>query len=130
LTANSIILAIIGWAITSGGLPPLLTMSLPIAGILLCGAWFLFVYHGVYWQHRFREEAKRLENQYYSDTFRLISIVETESPESSKEKLHTPKLIRWFKFYNTSRIVIAIFIIIYIVMICQILWIPPRVSDP
>ncbi len=130
LTANSIILAVIGWAITSRGFPTLLTMSLPVAGMFLCGTWFLFVHHGVYWQDKFREEAQRLERQYYVDTFKLISTIEMESPKSSKTKSQSPTLIRWFKFYNTSRIVIAIFVIIYIVMLFQILWVPPGVADP
>ncbi len=120
LTANSIILAIIGWIVTSGNLSPYPSRSLPIAGILLCGAWYLFVAHGVYWQERFREEARRLEQRYYIDTFRLISKVTTESSGSCKEETGTPKWVKWFKFYNTSRFVIAIFFMIYIVMLYQL----------
>jgi fatty acid desaturase len=87
LTANSIIIAIIGWAITSGGnLPQPLTMFLPIMRIVLCFFWFLFVNHGVYWQDRFRKEAIRPEKEYFIDTFKLISPVDTETPRSSKIK--------------------------------------------
>jgi len=127
LTTNSILLAIIGWMVTSEGLSPYLTMSLPIVGLFLCGAWYSFVAHGVYWQDRFREEARRLEERYYIDTFRLISIVKTESPKSPKGEPGTPKWIQWFRFYNTSRIVIAIFFIIYVVMLYQMLY---QISPP
>jgi hypothetical protein len=132
LTANSIIIAIIGWGIISGdNFPRFLIMFLPIMGMLLCILWGLFVHHGVHWQDQFRKEAIRLEEEYYIDTFKLISLVKTEIPRSSKTRSETPRLVRWFNFYHTSIIVIGVFMTIYIVMLLsQIIWIPSPISDP
>lgn len=127
LTANSIILAIVGWSITVGELSSLLLISLPIMGVALCTIWLLYVYHGFYWQDLFREEAKRLEREYYIDTFTLISLVETESPKSGKTRVHTPILVRLFNAYHASIIVAVIFMIVYLVILLQVLWIPSHV---
>ena len=118
VTANSIIIALIGWTLASEqNLPLLLALFLPIVGLVLCFLWFLFLNHGVYWQNLFRKEAIRLEKQYFSDTFKLISLVTTESPQpSDKKKSKIPKLVRGFPFHHTSRIVIIVFAVIYIVM--------------
>ncbi len=118
LIANSIIIAIVGWAFTSErSLPPFLLLFLPVIGFVLCSLWFLFVYHGVYWQNLFRKEAIRLEEEYFSDTFKLISLVTTENSQSPHRKnSEAPRLVRWFPFHRTSGIVIIIFAIVYIVM--------------
>jgi len=123
LTANSIIIAIIGWSLTSNRyLSPLLVVLLPIAGLVLCFLWFLFIHHGVYWQKLFREKAKELEIEFFSDTFNLISLVVSENPQSSnKIKSQIPRLVRWFPFHRTSRIIIGVFVIIYIAMLSHAL---------
>ena len=132
LTANSIIIAIIGWALTSQRtLPPFLTILLPIMGLILCFLWFLFVNHGVYWQNLFREKARELEDQYFSDTFKLISHVVTETPRSPKVKSQIPRLVRWFPFYRTSSIVIIVFGIVYaVILLLQIISPPLTGFDP
>lgn len=132
LTANSIIIAIIGWALTSQRpLPLFLTLLLPFIGVILCSVWFFFVNHGVYWQRLFRKEAIRLEEQYFSDTFKLISNVTTESPKSSKIDSQIPRLVRWFTFLRASNVVIFLFVIIYVAMLlCQIVGSPSPGLDP
>ncbi len=119
LIANSIIIAIIGWAFTSErSLPPFLLLFLPVIGFVLCSLWFLFVNHGVYWQNSFRKEAVRLEKKYFSDTFKLISLVTTEnSLPPDRKNSDVPRLVHWFPFHRTSLIVIIVFVIVYIVMI-------------
>jgi len=119
LTANSIIIAIIGWTLTSErSLPPILAIFLPIVGLSLCFLWFLFTNHGVYWQNVFRKKAIELEKNFFSDTFQLISLVVTESPEpSDKKSSEIPRLVRWFPFHRTSRILIIVFAIVYVVML-------------
>jgi len=119
LTANSIIIAVIGWSLTSGrSMPSFFVMLMPIAGLALCVLWFLFVNHGVYWQHLFRERAIMLEKDYFSETFSLISLVVTESRHYPNEtKSQVPQLVRWFPFHRTSRLVIAVFFVIYVAML-------------
>lgn len=132
LTANSIIIAIIGWALASQlPLPLFLMILLPIIGVILCSVWFLFVNHGLYWQDLFRKEAERLEDQYFSDTFKLISYITTESPKSSKIDPQIPRLVRWFPFRRTFKIVIIVFVIVYVAMLLyQIVGSPSPGLDP
>lgn len=124
LTANSIIIAIIGWTLTrEQNLPMPLTILLPVVGLILCSLWFRFVKHGVYWQNLFREKAKRLENQYFSDTFKLISLVATEAPQpSNKVNSQIPKWVWKYSFYRTSRSVIFVFAFVYIVIVIIVLY--------
>ncbi|MDI6645313.1 MAG: hypothetical protein QME40_06160 [bacterium] len=119
LTANSIIIAIIGWTLaTERILPPVLTILLSIVGLILCFLWFLFNNHGVYYQNLFRKKAIELENSYFSDTFKLISLVVTENPKASdKKNSEIPKLVRWFPYHRTSLIVIIVFAIVYVAML-------------
>lgn len=118
LTANSIIIAIIGLAFTNKyNLPLPVNILLPIAGLILCCLWFLFNEHGVYWQNIFRKEAIRLENQYFSDTFKLITNTSEVSQNSKKKNSEIPRLVRWFPYHRTSRILIIVFAMIYIVIL-------------
>ena len=119
LTANSIIIAIIGLTLTTERiLPSVLTIFLPIMGLSLCFLWFLFNNHGVYWQNLFRQKAIELENQYFSDTFKLISLAVTESPKASdKKNSDIPKLVRWFPYHRISLMLIIVFAIVYAVML-------------
>ncbi len=119
LIANSIIIALISWTFSSDSdLPLFLNMLLLIVGLILCFLWFLFNNHGVYWQDLFREKAIELENRYFATTFKLISLVVTESPQAShKKNSEIPKLVRWFPYHRTSLIVIFIFSLVYIVIL-------------
>jgi len=117
LTANSIIIAIIGWTLKSNDITSCLPLFLAIGGLILCAIWIIFIRHGVYWQDIWRKEAEKLENRYFADTFQLISRVTTESPaQSTGRNLEKPKFIRWFNFYRTSIVVIIVFALIYVAM--------------
>jgi len=114
LTANSIIIAIIGLILLDGNdifskskFILMIAIIGAFGGILLCILWFLFINHGVYWQNRFREEAIRLEKAHFLDTFHLFSDITTEGPYNNK--IEHPRLIRWFSFYRTSLIIIFLF---------------------
>lgn len=114
LTANSIILALIGWLLISNHeIKSRLLFLLAVVGLALCILWYLFNYHGVYWQRLFRKEAIRLEEKYFTDTFKLISLVETEDPSKKQPKYVKDKIIMMFSYARISNYVIYIFILIY-----------------
>ena len=72
LTANSIIVAaVVVPLVSERQLPWPLLLGLPVVGIVLCVIWWLFNYHGVYWQTFFRRKAQRLEQQNFLNSFRI-----------------------------------------------------------
>jgi hypothetical protein len=127
LTANSIIIAAVVLALTSEHqLPQPLSQLLPAVGILLCIVWWLFNHHGVYWQTVFRREAHRLEQEHFSDTFKIWSVVLSASEDvrvsgtSEGPRRHSvshPRLIRWFPYHRTSAIVILVFAVVHVVIL-------------
>jgi len=128
LTANSIIVAILGWIIASErSLPCYLAYSLPSIGLVLCILWYLFNEHGVYWQTTFRNEARRLEDKYFKDTFSLFRLrqlaIEDISPPDKKfqenQSSRVPKRVSWFPYRRTSTLVIIMFLAIYIIVLIE-----------
>ena len=127
LTANSIIVAAVVLPLTSERqLPQPLPQLLPAVGILLCFFWWLFNYHGVYWQTVFRREAQRLEQQHFSDSFRIWSTVFSASEDirasrvnenSHKDPMSHPRLMRWLPYRRTSAVVIFMFAAVHIAIL-------------
>ena len=106
LTANSIIIAIIGLAITTNKLPPTLVIILPSAGLVFCILWFLLIRHGYYYQRSFRNEAEKLEREYFNDTFKLFNNDHPSPPLST---------------YPISIMIICVFGFVYIVILLYLL---------
>ena len=73
LVANSIVLALIGFTLNSNQLPQVLAVGMPVAGLLLCLAWFLLTKRGfdnyVYWILSARE----LEERHLAPIVRTVS---------------------------------------------------------
>jgi hypothetical protein len=101
LTANSIIIALIGLLLINKSTSFLLLLSLllSIIGLILCVVWGFFNYHGVYWQDKYKKEAKRIE-KFFHDGFQIWSF-----------ERHP-----WLRYYCLSTSVIAIFAVIYFVL--------------
>lgn len=87
LVANSIILAIVGVAFTSQHPLPMLTVTLPILGLVslpvftallpllglvLCVAWFLLTMHGYDFQAYWADSALELEERYLANSVRTV----------------------------------------------------------
>ncbi len=101
LTANSIIIALIGLALVSvQSLPQPLPIVLPIAGLFLCIVWGFLNHQGVHRQHKYMEEARRLEQLFCGD-FKIW--------------LFEPH--RWLSYYPLSMAIIVIFALIYVFLL-------------
>lgn len=115
LTANSILVAVIGWTFASKvDLPKFLAILLPTLGLVLCLAWFLFVGHGVYWQSVFREHAAKIEAKYFSGVFEILPASDAFVPSS---------IVRSVSFKGITSLVILVFAAFYAALIVyQILY--------
>ncbi len=101
LTANSILIALIGVSLTSEHpFPWPLSVILPIIGVFLCIIWLLFNCHGTYWQDRYRSDARKIEEKYFNG-FKIWR--QDSSP--------------YLKYRHLSIGVIIIFIIIYVALL-------------
>jgi len=112
LTANSIIFAIIGLVLISNNeikLPLLIILS--IIGLAFCRLWYLFNQHGIYWQRQFRKVTIELEKKYFTDAFKLISLIDTEdSPIKQSKQINDKKI---YSYELLSNYLIDIFLLIY-----------------
>lgn len=109
LTANSIMIAAIGIILSSCIKQRYVLISVfSIVGIILCVLWLFFNLHGTYWQNRYRESAKLIEQHIREitkyDDFRIWSLPSCGCPNYS--------LI--------STIVIIMFMVIYFVFLTTI----------
>jgi len=113
LTANSIIVAIIGLIITNKNkLSISLEILFPILGLILCFLWFVFIYNGIYRHRQYRKEAARIEEKYFKKSIRLFRI------DYSKD----PKLLKYFRFYCTSVLVVCIFGLVHFYILLYLLF--------
>jgi hypothetical protein len=120
LTANSLIIATISLILTKDGIIfQIVAIFFVFIGIKLCKLWKRFVNHGVYYQSQFRGEAERLENRYFSGTFRLVTLIsKAEDGTIVDEKAQNrPK----FGFIDVANEIINLFYVIYILIIFMII---------
>ena len=124
LVANSIVLAVIGLAISSQHELPVFTIGMPIAGLIFCAMWFLVTKRGfdnyIYWILSARE----LEEQHLTDVVKTVSRggdfadgKEIQLTINGKTKKHQ---MSWFgrllRVEWASYLVIAVFAVIYIII--------------
>lgn len=73
LLANSIILAIIGLALTSESTSPVFDIYLPFIGITLCIWWFFLINRSYSYRDYFIHTARELEQQYLASSVKILS---------------------------------------------------------
>jgi hypothetical protein len=73
LVANSIIIAVIGIALSAQRNLNLLTASMSATGIALCIAWYLITKRGFAYQVYYLFSAREIEEQYLSNTIHTMS---------------------------------------------------------
>jgi len=128
LTANSIILGIIGLVYTSTIViivKTFILFTLSIIGLIFCGIWFSFNEHGIHYQKKFRKEVTRLEEKYFNDTFKLM--IETKKEDSKEEQSNDINDKKISSYEKLSNYLIDIFLILYsgIIIILLILTFMP-----
>jgi hypothetical protein len=104
---------------TFSGKDYLLVICISVIGLILCFIWIIWVYHGIYYQDRFRKIASFLEEKYFKDTFKIfhsISYPEKDITDFAPiEAKGIKKLAANIKYEISAFIIISVFVIIYIV---------------
>lgn len=133
LVANSIIMAVIGSALTSERVLPVLTVCLPIAGVLLCAWWFVLLKRGFDYRRYWILSARELEERYLANPVKTLSrggvfADDDEEPvsfiiggETRPYRMSRLGRIRFTKWYW---VIILMFAILYGLMLVQavIVW--------
>ncbi len=95
-----------------------LVMCISIIGLILCLIWVIWVYHGIYYQDRFRKIASFLEEKYFKDTFKIFHSVSYPGKDITDfapiEAKGMKKLSSKMKYENSAFVIISLFILIYI----------------
>jgi hypothetical protein len=143
LTANSIILAVIGVAFTSQRSLPVFTLSLPLLGLVslpvstrllpllglfLCAAWFLLTVRGYDFQRYWSRSALELEEKYLANSVKTVS---RSRPYGKGEEILLEiggesiplRMGLWSRFAESQRrisyLVIVVFAVLYVVTLVQ-----------
>ena len=107
LTAQSIILAIIGLVMTGAKpLPTEIPLTLMFLGFILCWLWLFFVFLGIKTENHYRRQAVKLEKKCV--------------PRGFKIAIPTPDKGFW-NFSNISLLTIFVFMLLYVRLIMFIL---------
>jgi hypothetical protein len=111
LTANSVIVSVIGVLLSSESRLTGFAVLLPIVGLVMCLVWTLlaargFVYHG-YWASRARE----LEEMYLSD----IVVTRVRKAEPGGGGFRFGALARWGGQKEMTYVVISVYALVFIV---------------
>ncbi len=128
LLANSIVLAVIGLAISSQRELPMFTIGMPIAGLIFCVLWFLITKRGfdnyTYWILSARE----LEEQHLTDVVKIVSrggnVAEGKKIKLTINGKNKDYQMSWFgrlvRVEWASYLVIAVFAVMYIIILIGI----------
>lgn len=128
LVANSIIIAVIGLAITGQRALPAITVLLPLIGIVLCALWFVMMKRGFDYQVYFILSARELEEKYLADPVSVLSrgAVFANGKAISLEVAGgstTHRMSLWSRLMTAQRAsyaVIIVFVVVYVAMLLQI----------
>jgi hypothetical protein len=127
LVANSIIIAVVGVALTSQRALPALTVLLPVVGIILCLLWLILMKRGFDYQIYYILSASELEERYLAGTVKTISrgaafACGKEVSIQTGNGLTNRRMGFWSRLLtaqSASYFVIILFMIVYIVMLLQ-----------
>lgn len=110
LIANSILIAFIGLILTNKISFQPLSVILSVIGLILCIIWVSFNCHGIYWQQKYKKEARKIEKNVLCDDVKIWRFEQ-----------------HWLNYTCISTAIIGIFIVIYILLVMVSiydLWIP------
>lgn len=127
LVANSIIIAVIGFAMTGQRAVPAITVLLPVIGIVLCALWFVMMRRAFDYQDYFILSARELEEKYLVDPVRTLSrgaafsdgkpvSLEVAGASVTRRMSLCSRLMRAKK---ASYVVVITFVVVYLVMLLQ-----------
>lgn len=95
-------------------------------GLLLCGIWFVQVFHGLYYQDYFRSLAVDLEKRWFQRTFTIFHSgtepgidLTAFAPRSARGVKRFSSRVR---FEISISLVIAVFVLTYLVMVGYLIW--------
>jgi len=129
LVANSIIIAVLGLAITSANPSTAISVVLSVVGVILCIAWFLITKRGFDYQKYYVLSARELEEKFLSKVITTASRggAFADGKPVSIEIGGAPKKIRmgWWSRKtsagNISIIVILLFAVVYVFALLQVI---------
>jgi hypothetical protein len=125
LVANSIVLAVIGLAISSQHTLPIFTIGMPIGGLIFCAMWFLVTKRGFDNYIYLIRSARELEEQHLTDVVKTVSrggdFADGKKIELTINGKTKKYRMSWFgrllRVEWASYIVIAVFAAIYITIL-------------
>ncbi len=127
LVANSIVIAVIGFAITSERPLLVFTLVLPIVGLLLCGIWFVLMRRQTEYSDYYILCAREIEQKYLSDPVKTVSRgglfgeggTVTIEIDGESIQLRMSRWARILRAKTAANLVIVIFAFLYIATILQ-----------
>lgn len=125
LFANSIVIAVIGLAITSNPQQVVFARLLSIVGLLLCGIWFVLMQREAKYSDYYILSARELEEKYLSDPVKTVSrggVLAEGAPVTieiggAPKELRMNRLARILRAKNAGMLVIIILALVYIATI-------------
>ena len=125
VTANSIILTAAVIAISSPQPTPVLSIGMPVVGLVLCALWLMLHARGVGYVRYYLLSARELEEQFLSDSVRTLSrgghLAEGEKIELLLDGEHKPRRMNFFGQILRVRTVAYLVIMVFAVMYLAIL---------
>jgi len=127
LVVNSIIVAVIGFVLAGQRMLPVITVGLPIAGLIVCAVWFILMKRDFEYQSYLIHSAREVEERYLNPiktVSRGGAFVRGEPVElvisGASVKRRMSKIARLFRDRTVAYIVILVFVILYIAMLFQV----------
>jgi len=129
LVVNGIIIAAIGIGLTGQQPLPILAVGLPVVGLILCALWFQLVRRGVDHMSSYMAAARELEDEYLSNQVRVLSRGNdfgagkevTYQIGGKRSTIRMSVLGRLMRTGPASFLVIAVFAIVYVLMLIEAL---------
>lgn len=99
-------------------------------GLFLCGLWFVQAFHGLYYQDRFRSLAAGLEEKWFKHTFRIFHSPTEPAQDLTVFAPRSASGVKRFssriRFEMSITLIIAVFVITYLVMSGYLIWFRPH----
>jgi hypothetical protein len=126
LVVNSIIVAVIGFALAGQRMLPIITVSLPIAGLVVCAVWYVLMKRDFEYQAYLIYSAREIEERYLNPiktVSRGGAFVRGQAVElvisGASVKRRMSRIARMFRDRTAAHIVILVFAVVYVAMLFQ-----------
>jgi hypothetical protein len=126
LVVNSIIVAVIGFALAGQRMLLVITVSLPIAGLVVCAVWYVLMKRDFEYQAYLIYSAREIEERYLNPiktVSRGGAFVGGQAVElvisGASVKRRMSRIARMFRDRTAAYIVILVFAAVYIAMLFQ-----------